>query len=101
MRMMPKPPCHQAGPGLPEQGATDAQKVAAWMPLIAQTGTYEVKESTVTTRISVAKSPAAMAPGNFTTQEFKIEGNTLTLTPKTDQNGPIANPTVVKYARAE
>jgi hypothetical protein len=50
-----------------------------WGPFTAQAGTYEVKGSEVTYRPSVAKNPNVMAPGNFMTDTFKIEGNTLTL----------------------
>jgi len=88
-------------PDLPKQGATDAQKVAAWTPFIASAGTYEVQGNMVTSRNTVAKDPGDMAPGNFTTNEFKIEGDTVTFTPKTNQDGPIANPMITKMVRVE
>lgn len=88
-------------PDLPKKDATDAQKVATWTPFIAAGGTYEVKGNTVTSRNTVAKDPADMAPGNFTTHEFKIEGDTITITPKTNQDGPIANPMITKLVRVE
>jgi hypothetical protein len=88
-------------PDLPQQGATDTQKVATWTPLVAWAGTYEVKGNTYTTRNIVAKDPSEMVPGNFSTCEFKIEGDTLTWTPKTDQNGPVANPVITKLVRVE
>jgi hypothetical protein len=86
---------------LPTQNATAEQKVAAWTPVAAFSGTYEVKGNIFTNRNIVDKDPNGMAPGNFTTNEFKIEGNTLTTTPKTDQNGPIANPIITKFVRVE
>jgi len=89
-----------ARPDLP-QGATDAQKVAVWTPFVGLAGTYEVKGNVVTARTLVAKSPGDMLPGNFTTMEFKVEGDTLTLTPKTNQDGPIANPMITKWVRVE
>ncbi len=85
-------------PDLPQK-ATDAQKVATWTPFAANAGTYEVKGTTVTQRPIVAKDP--FPSGFFITSEFKIEGNTLTITPKATQNGPIANPYTMKLVRVE
>jgi hypothetical protein len=90
-----------ARPDLPQQGATDAQKVAVWTPFVGYAGTYEVKGNMVTSRTIVAKNPGEMLQGNFTTSEFKVEGNTLTLTGKTNQDGPIANPMTTKMVRVE
>jgi hypothetical protein len=88
-------------PELPVKGATDAQKVAAWTPVAAFAGSYEVKGNIMTYRNIVDMDPNGMAPGNLGTSEFKIEGDTLITTPKTDQNGPIANPLVTKFIRVE
>jgi len=88
-------------PDLPQRDATDAQKVATWTPFAATSGTYEVKGTTLTARGIVAKSPGQMAPGNFGTIDFKIEGNTLTITIKANQAGPLANPYTVKLTRLE
>ncbi|HJU44185.1 MAG TPA: hypothetical protein VJ691_15265 [Vicinamibacterales bacterium] len=63
---------------------TDAEKIAAhdeWQPLTANAGTFEVKGTTLTRRLMVAKNVAPMAPtANPVVQEFKIDGSTLTLT---------------------
>lgn len=88
-------------PDLPQQNATDAQKVATWTPVVAWAGTYEVNGSIVTARNTVAKNPSEMVPGNFVTNEFKIEGDTIIFTPKTNQDGPIANPVITKFVRVE
>ena len=49
-----------------------------------------------------AKNPAEMRAGNFLTFTFRLEGpDTLWLTTKTDENGPLANPTTVKLTRLE
>ncbi len=88
-------------PDLPQQGATDAQKVAVWTPVVAWAGTWEAKGNTFTMRSIVAKDPIEMAPGNFGTNEFKLEGDTLTVTPKTNQSGPIANPIITKFVRVD
>jgi hypothetical protein len=87
-------------PDLPQK-ATDVQKVAAWTPFQANAGTYEVKGNTYTAKRLMAKNPSEMRPDNFTTVEFGIEGNTLTLIPKTNQDGPIANPIITKFERVE
>ena len=88
-------------PGYPRQGATDAQKVAAWEPFQAVAGTYEVKGNIITRRIIVAKDPNNMPPGNWQTIEFKIEGDTLITTQKTTEIGPFPNPITMKYVRLE
>jgi hypothetical protein len=88
-------------PDLPKKDATDAQKAAAWTPVAAFAGSYEVKGNIMTYRNIVDMDPNGMAPGNFGTSEFKIEGDTLITTPKTDQNGSIAKPLVTKFIRVE
>jgi hypothetical protein len=88
-------------PDLPAQNATDAQRVAAWSPFMASVGTYEIKGTTLTTKNLVSKSPNDMAPGAFFTSDFKIEGNTLSLTMKANQTGPMANPVRIKLVRVQ
>ena len=88
-------------PDLPQKGATDAQKVAVWSPVVAWSGTYEVKGNILATHNILAKDPFEMVQGNSSTSEFKIEGDTFTTTPKTDVNGPITNPIITKFVRVE
>jgi hypothetical protein len=87
-------------PDLPQKGATDAQKVAAWTPFDAFAGTYEVNGTTSTAHSIVSKDPSGMVQGNFGTGEFKIEGNILILTVKA-ANPPLANPYTAKFVRVE
>ena len=54
---------------------TNEEKLGAFDSLAASSGTYEVSGSTVTFRFIVAKSPNAA----FITEQFSIEGDTLTL----------------------
>jgi hypothetical protein len=75
-------------PDLPEN-ATDAQKVAAWEPLNAGSGTYEVKGNTYIAKGIVGKDPGSTQPDLFITVEFKIEGDTLITTPKSTNSGPV------------
>ena len=84
---------------LPEKGATDAQKLAIWAPFFAGVGTYEIEGTTITSRGVIAKEP--IKPGSFATLDFKFEGDTLLLTAKTDENGPVATPYTMKLERLE
>jgi hypothetical protein len=88
-------------PDLPQKDATDAQKVATWTPFTANAGTYEVKGAVLTFHPTVAKNPNGMAPGSVGTCDFKIERNTLTITIKAIQAGPVANPYTMKFTRLE
>lgn len=62
---------------------SDAEKVARhdeWGPLTANSGTFEVKGTTLTRRLLVAKNVGAMTSTTPTVQQFKLEGDTLWLT---------------------
>ena len=75
---------------------------AVWDPFIGEAGTYEVTAGNVMTmRPLVAKNPAAMAPGSFSTYSYKLDGDTLWVTFQKNQNGPIVNPVTVKAVRVE
>jgi hypothetical protein len=81
---------------------TDAEKMAryeAWDAFTANSGTYQVSGSTLTTRPTVAKNPAVMV-GQGTTREFRIEGSTLTLIQKSAAGQP-ASETRITLTRAE
>ena len=58
---------------------TDAEKLAAYTPFIANSGTYEVSGTTLTVRPLVAKVPNAMSDNSFT-YTYRVEGDTLRLT---------------------
>jgi hypothetical protein len=58
--------------------ATDAEKLAAYNSFIANTGTYEVADSTLTTHPVVARSPNFMSGGSDKYQ-FRVSGDTLWL----------------------
>ena len=88
-------------PGVPQEGATDAEKAAAWAPIVAWSGTYEIEGNIATFRNAVDKDPGGMVPGNFMTAELKIEGDTFSWTPKTTQNGPVDLQIVSKHVRVE
>ena len=62
------------------QGGTDAEKVAAYDSFVANSGTYETTESTITTRPIVAKWPNFMTGEESVTFEYRTEGDSLWLT---------------------
>ena len=67
----------------------------------AQGGTYDVSGNQVTFHRIAALFVPNMAPGNFRTDTFRLQGDTLWLTTKSSQAGPDANPTTVKLRRVE
>ncbi len=58
---------------------TDAEVLTAFGSFIANSGTYEVSGSTITTRPIVAKNPNFMAGGSIS-YTYRVEGDTLWLT---------------------
>lgn len=90
-------------PAAPKDPArlTDAEKLAqyeVWNPFTANSGTYQVTGSTLTTSPMVAKNPGVM--GGTQTREFRIDGNTLTLIQKSAAGQP-AGETRTKLTRLE
>jgi hypothetical protein len=81
--------------------ATAEQLREVWGPLVAEAGTYELAESRITLRPTIAKNPAAMAPGVSIIYSYKLDGNSLTLTIERDQHGPVPDPFSVKLVRIE
>jgi hypothetical protein len=58
--------------------ATDAEKLAAYDSFIANTGRYEIADSTLTIHPTVARSPNFMAGGSDK-YHFRVSGDTLWL----------------------
>ena len=80
---------------------TDAEKIArfeSWDGFTANSGTYDVKGSTLTTTPIVAKNPSVM--GRAQTREFKLAGSTLTLISKSAAGQP-ASETRTTLTRVE
>jgi hypothetical protein len=89
---------------VPFQGTnlTDAQKIALydhWAPFTANSGTYTIKGSTLTTRPLVAKNEGVMQ-GAPQTREFKVEGTTLWLISR-PVAGQTAAETRIRLTRVE
>ena len=70
----------------PETPPTDADKVAAYDSFIANSGSYEVSESSLTMDPIVAKDPNFMANGSVTFG-YEVDGDTLVLAGSDDQGG--------------
>ncbi len=88
-------------PVQPTDKATDAQKLAAWDAFDADAGTYEIKGTNLIMQGVVAKDPEDMQLGKPHIYDFKIQGNTLSLTMKANQDGPLPNPIQWKLVRVE
>ena len=76
---------------LVEGKLTDADKIARfeeWQPLTANSGTFEVKGSSLITRPLVAKNVGVMASTDPVVREFKLEGDTLWLTQRSTGASP-------------
>ena len=58
--------------------ATDAEKLAAYDSFVANTGTYEIADSTLTIHPVVARSPNYMSGGSDK-YNFRVSGDTLWL----------------------
>jgi len=81
---------------------TDAEKIAryeAWDAFTANSGTYQVSGSSLTTRPLVAKNPGVMT-GPAAMREFRIEGKTLTLIQKSAAGQPVSE-TTTRLTRVE
>ena len=63
-----------------ERNRTDAETVAAYRSFWANSGTYKISDSTITTRTIVAKNPNRMAENRTVEIKYKLAGNTLWLT---------------------
>jgi hypothetical protein len=81
--------------------ATADQLRAVWGPFVAEAGTYELTEDTLTLHPIAAKNPAAMVAGAVIVYACKLEGNTLTLTQQRNQSGPYPDPVTFKLTRVE
>ena len=56
---------------------TDAEKIASWETIIANSGSYAISGSTLTTRPMVAKSANLMAAGDPLLMTYQVTGDTL------------------------
>jgi hypothetical protein len=89
----------------PRPALTDASTATAdelrraWGPFAGEAGTYEINDGIILMQATVAKNPAAMAPGAFTALAYRLDGDTLWVTYRRNQNGPIEDPVTVALVR--
>jgi hypothetical protein len=72
---------------------TDAEKLAAyemWSPFTANSGTYELKGTTLTRHPLVAKNVEVMTSNPPAVGEVKIQGNTMVVTSKSAAGQPVS-----------
>lgn len=81
--------------------ATAEELRAVWGPFSGEAGTYEIGNNTMTMHPVVAKNPAAMTSGAFTTYAIRLQGDTLWIIEQRTHRGPIANPVTLKAVRVE
>ena len=75
---------------------------ATWGPFVAEAGTYEVTGGNVIImRPIVAKNPAAMARGAYSTYSYKVAGDTLWVTAQSTEKGPVVDQVKIKAVRVE
>jgi hypothetical protein len=67
----------------------------------ASGGTYDMKDSTLTMKTTIAKSPGFMARSNWISYTVKVNGQTMTLTATATNEGPIKNPQIMTLTRIE
>jgi len=75
-------PGNQPRPLFKAEDPTNAEKTTAFDSFVANTGTYETSGTTLTIRPTVARVPNCMGGAAFMRFQFRVEGNTLTLTQK-------------------
>jgi hypothetical protein len=89
-------------PSLADPSKASADELRqAWGPFVAEAGSYETSGGNIVTHPIIAKNPAGMAPGSFTSYGYRIVGDTLWLTAQRDQRGVAANPATIKFTRIE
>ena len=84
---------------LPEN-PTDAQLAAAFKPFMAIAASYESDGNTITAHPIVGSDPS-MTEDTFVTMEYKLEGDYFTVTPKSNEKGPVENSYTLKFKRID
>lgn len=90
-------------PTLSDAAKASAEELrAVWGPVVSEAGTYELTaDGLITMRPIASKNPAVMGPGVFITYVYRLDGDTLSLTQRGNQNGPFVNPFTLKLMRVE
>jgi hypothetical protein len=81
---------------------TEAEALAVWGPLQAQSGTYEIVSGNLNLLPLVAKNPGIMRAGRKPdVYSFSLQGDALTLVQKSDVVGTIDNAPTFRLKRVE
>lgn len=84
-------PRPQFAPAKDPTKLTNSEKIARyeqWNPFTANAGTYEIIGTTLIRRPLVAKNESVMARNSTFANEFKLEGNTLWISVKSEPGQP-------------
>ncbi len=84
-----------------DQAKATADELREVLRFAANAGTYEIKGGDLIRHSTVALGVWVMAPGATWISSYKLEGNTLWLTAKSNPRGPVANPTTTKLRRIQ
>jgi hypothetical protein len=81
--------------------ATAEELRQVWGPVVAEAGSFELKDERIILRPTVSKNPAAMAPDVSIIYAYRLEGGTLTLIAQRDLHGPVTSTLIVKLVRVK
>ena len=81
--------------------ASRDELIALYGPMLGNAGVYEISGNLVTIRPVVAKIPIVMKSGAYEVYEFKVEGDTLSLTQRRNVRGPVTNGATTRLMRVE
>ena len=90
-------------PLLADQASASADQLrAVWGPFVGEAGPFELSGNhMITMHATVAKNPAAMAPGASSVYNYRRERELLTLTQVRTHAGPSPNPITIRLTRVE
>jgi hypothetical protein len=89
-------------PSLADPASATAEELRrVWGPVVAEAGKYDLAVGTMTTRPEIAKNPTGMGNGAFTEYGYRIAGDSLWLTTRRNERGPVVNPPTIKLVRIE
>jgi hypothetical protein len=81
--------------------ATAEELRQVWGPVVAEAGSFELKDERIILRPTVSKNPAAMTPDVSIIYAYRLEGGTLTLIAQRDLHGPVTSTLIVKLLRVK
>lgn len=93
---------HEVRPVLTNPRTATAEELRqVWGPVVAEAGSFELRDDLIILRPTISKNPAAMASDVSIIYAYKLDGGTLTLTAQHDLHGPVTNTLIVKLVRVK